>query len=47
MIQRAEHGYIDDVIMPQATRRRIVWTLAMLDGKTVEMRGRRHDNFLV
>ena len=33
----AERGYIDDVIMPHSTRRRIARALAMLKGKTVEM----------
>src|SRR5919201_4887672 len=40
----AERGYLDEVIMPHATRRRIVRALAMLRGKTVEMPGRKHDN---
>ena len=35
----AERGYIDDVIMPHATRPRIARALAMLRGKTVEMPG--------
>ena len=35
----AERGYIDDVIMPSATRPRIARALAMLRGKTVEMPG--------
>jgi propionyl-CoA carboxylase beta chain len=39
-----ERGYIDDVIMPHATRSRIGRAPAMLRGKTVEMPGRRHDN---
>jgi propionyl-CoA carboxylase beta chain len=43
----AERGYIDDVIMPHATRPRIVRALAMLRGKTVEMPGRKHDNLPV
>jgi propionyl-CoA carboxylase beta chain len=43
----AERGYIDDVIMPQATRPRIARALAMLRGKTVEMPGRKHDNLPV
>jgi propionyl-CoA carboxylase beta chain len=47
MIQGAERGYIDDVIMPQATHPRVVWVLAMLRGKTVEMPGRKHDNLPV
>jgi len=42
-----ERGYIDDVIMPQATRPRIARALAMLRGKTVEMPGRKHDNLPV
>ena len=37
----AERGYIDDVIMPSATRPRIARALAMLRGKTVEMPGRK------
>jgi hypothetical protein len=32
-----ERGYIDDVIMPHATRPRIARALAMLRGKTVEV----------
>src|SRR3954453_19508456 len=40
----AERGYIDDVIMPHATRRRIARALAMLKGKQVEMPARKHDN---
>jgi propionyl-CoA carboxylase beta chain len=40
----AERGYIDDVIMPRATRSRIVKALAMLRGKQVEMPARKHDN---
>ncbi|HEY7243600.1 MAG TPA: acyl-CoA carboxylase subunit beta [Xanthobacteraceae bacterium] len=40
----AERGYIDDVIMPHATRRRIARALSMLREKRVEMPSRRHDN---
>jgi propionyl-CoA carboxylase beta chain len=40
----AERGYIDDVIMPHATRRRIARALAMLRGKQVEMPAKKHDN---
>ena len=43
----AERGYIDDVIMPRATRPRIARVLAMLRGKRVEMPGRKHDNLPV
>jgi propionyl-CoA carboxylase beta chain len=43
----AERGYIDDVIMPHATRPRIARALALLRGKTVEMPGRKHDNLPV
>jgi propionyl-CoA carboxylase beta chain len=43
----AERGYIDDVIMPHATRPRIARALAMLRGKMVEMPGRKHDNLPV
>src|SRR4051812_19996403 len=40
----AERGYIDEVIMPHATRRRLCRALAMLRGKQVEMPPRKHDN---
>src|SRR6187200_2018572 len=43
----AERGYIDDVIMPRATRKRIARALAMLRGKQVEMPKRKHDNLPV
>ncbi len=43
----AERGYIDDVIMPHSTRRRIARALAMLKGKRVEMPARKHDNLPV
>jgi propionyl-CoA carboxylase beta chain len=40
----AERGYIDDVIMPHSTRKRIARALAMLKGKKVEMPSCKHDN---
>jgi propionyl-CoA carboxylase beta chain len=40
----AERGYVDDVIMPHSTRRRIARALAMLRGKRVELPPRKHDN---
>jgi propionyl-CoA carboxylase beta chain len=40
----AERGYIDEVIMPHSTRRRIVRALAMLRTKKVEEPWRKHDN---
>jgi propionyl-CoA carboxylase beta chain len=43
----AERGYIDDVIMPHATRRRIARALALLRNKKVEMPARKHDNMPV
>jgi propionyl-CoA carboxylase beta chain len=43
----AERGYIDDVIMPHATRTRIARALGMLRGKRVEMPARKHDNLPV
>src|SRR5215218_2936047 len=43
----AERGYIDEVIMPHSTRRRIARALAMLRGKRVELPGRKHDNLPV
>jgi propionyl-CoA carboxylase beta chain len=43
----AERGYIDEVIMPRATRKRLVRGLAMLRGKKVEMPAKKHDNLPV
>jgi propionyl-CoA carboxylase beta chain len=43
----AERGYIDDVILPRATRARVARALAMLRGKRVETPGRKHDNLPV
>src|SRR3974390_502093 len=43
----AERGYIDDVIMPHSTRRRIARSLAMLRHKHVELPARKHDNLPV
>jgi propionyl-CoA carboxylase beta chain len=43
----AERGYVDDVIMPRQTRRRLARALAMLRGKKVEMPARKHDNLPV
>ncbi|HLJ01690.1 MAG TPA: acyl-CoA carboxylase subunit beta [Bradyrhizobium sp.] len=40
----AERGYIDDVIMPHSTRRRVARALAMLRDKHVEMPAKKHDN---
>src|SRR5438128_9679141 len=40
----AERGYIDEVIMPHATRRRVARALAMLRDKKVEMPAKKHDN---
>jgi propionyl-CoA carboxylase beta chain len=40
----AERGYIDDVIMPHSTRRRIARALTMLRNKSVDAPGRKHDN---
>src|SRR6516162_3781932 len=40
----AERGYIDDVIMPHSTRRRIARALAMLRDKRVEIPVKKHDN---
>jgi propionyl-CoA carboxylase beta chain len=40
----AERGYIDDVIMPHSTRRRIARALAMLKDKKTEMPAKKHDN---
>ena len=40
----AERGYVDEVIMPHSTRRRIARALAMLKTKAVEQPWRKHDN---
>ncbi len=40
----AERGYIDEVIMPHSTRKRIAKALHMLANKTVENPWRKHDN---
>ncbi|GGK50477.1 acyl-CoA carboxylase subunit beta [Salinarimonas ramus] len=40
----AERGYIDEVIMPHSTRRRIAKALAMLRSKEVDEPWRKHDN---
>jgi propionyl-CoA carboxylase beta chain len=40
----AERGYIDDVIMPHSTRRRIARALALLKDKHVEVPLKKHDN---
>ncbi len=40
----AERGYIDEVIMPRSTRRRIARALAMLRTKSVERPWKKHDN---
>jgi propionyl-CoA carboxylase beta chain len=43
----AERGYIDEVITPRTTRRRLARGLAMLREKRVEMPARKHDNLPV
>ena len=40
----AERGYIDEVIRPRATRRRVARAFAMLRSKAVEKPWRKHDN---
>jgi propionyl-CoA carboxylase beta chain len=40
----ASRGYLDDVIMPRATRVRIIRALRMLKGKKVELPWKKHDN---
>ncbi|WP_420414741.1 acyl-CoA carboxylase subunit beta [Roseibium sp.] len=40
----AERGYIDDVIRPHSTRRRVSKALALLRAKKVEMPWKKHDN---
>lgn len=40
----AERGYIDDVIMPHTTRKRVARSLAMLKNKSIENPWRKHGN---
>jgi propionyl-CoA carboxylase beta chain len=40
----AERGYIDEVVLPRATRQRICRALNMLRNKTVENPWKKHDN---
>ncbi len=40
----AERGYIDDVIRPHSTRRRVAKALALLRSKKVETPWKKHDN---
>jgi len=40
----ASRGYVDDVVMPHNTRRRICRALAMLRGKKLENPWKKHDN---
>ena len=40
----ASRGYIDDVIMPHGTRRRICRSLAMLRDKKIEEPYKKHNN---
>jgi propionyl-CoA carboxylase beta chain len=40
----AERGYIDEVIMPHSTRRRVARILAMLRNKRLENPWKKHDN---
>ncbi len=40
----AERGYIDEVIQPHSTRRRVLRALAMLRAKAVEAPPKKHDN---
>ncbi|MCC0050059.1 MAG: acyl-CoA carboxylase subunit beta [Rhodobiaceae bacterium] len=40
----AERGYIDEVIMPHSTRRRVARALDMLRNKTVDRPWRKHNN---
>jgi len=40
----AHRGFLDDVIMPRSTRRRICRSLAMLRTKKLENPWKKHDN---
>ena len=40
----AERGFLDDVIMPHSTRRRVARALDMLKGKSLDNPWKKHDN---
>ncbi len=40
----AERGFIDEVILPEETRRKLIKAFAMLEGKKVERPNRKHGN---
>ena len=40
----AERGFIDEVIMPHSTRRRVARAFAALRGKEMERPWKKHDN---
>lgn len=40
----AERGFVDEVILPQDTRRKLIKAFAMLEGKKVEQPNRKHGN---
>ncbi|PXA72836.1 methylmalonyl-CoA carboxyltransferase, partial [Caulobacter sp. D4A] len=40
----ASRGYVDDVIMPHGTRKRIVRALHSLKGKVLTNPAKKHDN---
>jgi acetyl-CoA carboxylase carboxyltransferase component len=40
----AERGYVDEVIMPHSTRRRVARALRMLRNKDLENPWKKHDN---
>jgi len=40
----AERGFLDDVIMPHSTRRRVARALDMLKGKKLDNPWKKHDN---
>lgn len=43
-LKAAERGYVDDIIMPDTTRQRIVNDLKVLESKDRTAPKRRHDN---
>ena len=40
----AEKGFIDEVIMPHSTRKRVARALAQLRGKRMQKPWKKHDN---
>ena len=40
----AQHGYVDEVILPEETRRKILGAFTMLAGKDRKLPAKKHGN---